>query len=30
MLPTDLSAETGVPPLTNAVEGTAEAASPMK
>lgn len=25
MLPTDLSAETGVPPLTNAVEGTAEA-----
>src|SRR5260370_30050898 len=25
MLPTDLSAETGVPPLTNAVEGTPEA-----
>ena len=25
MLPTDLSAETGVPPLTNAVEGTADA-----
>jgi maleamate amidohydrolase len=28
MLPTDLSAETGVPPLTNAVEGTAEAGYP--
>jgi hypothetical protein len=28
MLPTDLSAETGVPPLTNAVEGTAEAGFP--
>ena len=28
MLPTDLSAETGVPPLTNAVEGTAEAGVP--
>src|SRR5256885_2119164 len=28
MLPTDLSAETGVPPLTNAVEGTAEASFP--
>ena len=25
MLPTDLSAETGVPPLTNGIEGTAEA-----
>src|SRR5216683_6227463 len=28
MLPTDLSVETGVPPLTNAVEGTAEAGFP--
>src|SRR5262249_50893886 len=28
MLPTDLSTETGVPPLTNAVEGTAEAEFP--
>src|SRR5580693_8919384 len=28
MLPTDLSAETGMPPLTNAVEGTAEAGFP--
>lgn len=28
MLPTDLSAETGVPPLTNAVEGTPEADFP--
>jgi nicotinamidase-related amidase len=28
MLPTDLSAETGVPPLTNAVEGTVEAGFP--
>ena len=28
MLPTDLSSETGVPPLTNAVEGTAEAGFP--
>ena len=28
MLPTDLSAETGVPPLTNAVEGNAEAGFP--
>jgi maleamate amidohydrolase len=28
MLPTDLSAETGVPPLTNAVEGTASAGFP--
>jgi nicotinamidase-related amidase len=28
MLPTDWSAETGVPPLTNAVEGTAEAGFP--
>ena len=28
MLPTDLSAETGAPPLTNAVEGTAEAGFP--
>jgi maleamate amidohydrolase len=28
MLPTDLSAETGVPPLTNAVEGTTEAGFP--
>src|SRR5204862_6384697 len=28
ILPTDLSAETGVPPLTNAVEGTAEAGLP--
>jgi maleamate amidohydrolase len=28
MLPTDLSAETGVPPLTNAVEGTPEAGFP--
>src|SRR6202047_3604105 len=28
MLPTGLSAETGVPPLTNAVEGTAEAGFP--
>jgi maleamate amidohydrolase len=28
MLPTDLSAETGVPPLTNAVEGTLEAGFP--
>jgi maleamate amidohydrolase len=28
MLPTDLSAETGVPPLTNAVEGTAGAGFP--
>ncbi len=28
ILPTDLSAETGVPPLTNAVEGTAEAGFP--
>ncbi len=30
MLPTDLSAETGVPPLTNAVEGTAEARLPRR
>jgi nicotinamidase-related amidase len=30
MLPTDLSAETGVPPLTNAVEGTAEAGFPRR
>src|SRR5438128_10760863 len=28
MLPTDLSAETGVPPPTNAIEGTAEAGFP--
>src|SRR5262245_17145914 len=28
MLPTDLSTESGVPPLTNAVEGTAEAGFP--
>ena len=28
MLPTDLSAETGVPPLTNAIEGTDEAGFP--
>src|SRR5437870_3520150 len=28
MLPTDLSAETGVPPLTNAVEGTADSGFP--
>ena len=28
MLPTDLSSETGVPPLTNTVEGTAEAGFP--
>jgi maleamate amidohydrolase len=28
MLPTDLSAETGIPPLTNAVEGTPEAGFP--
>jgi nicotinamidase-related amidase len=28
MLPTDLSVETGVPPLTNAIEGTAEAGFP--
>src|SRR5215510_14748149 len=28
MLPTDRSSETGVPPLTNAVEGTAEALFP--
>ena len=28
MLPTDLAAETGVPPLTNGVEGTAEAGFP--
>jgi maleamate amidohydrolase len=28
LLPTDLSAETGVPPLTNGVEGTAEAGFP--
>jgi len=28
MLPTDLSAETGLPPLSNAVEGTAEAGFP--
>jgi maleamate amidohydrolase len=28
LLPTDLSTETGVPPLTNAVEGTAEAGFP--
>src|SRR6185312_13015876 len=28
LLPTDLSAETGVPPLTNAVEGTADAGFP--
>ncbi len=28
MLPTDLSAETGVPPLTNAIEGTADAGFP--
>src|SRR4030088_3743097 len=28
MLPIDLSAETGVPPLTNAIEGTAEAGFP--
>ncbi len=30
MLPTDLSAETGVPPLTNAVEGTADAGFPAE
>jgi len=30
MLPTDLSAETGVPPLTNAIEGTAEAGFPRR
>src|SRR5258706_9457823 len=30
MLPTDLSAETGVPPLTNGVEGTAEAGFPAE
>ena len=28
MLPTDLSSETGVPPLTNAIEGTPEAGFP--
>src|SRR5262249_58295188 len=28
MLPTDLSAETGIPPLTNGVEGTPEAGFP--
>lgn len=28
LLPTDLAAETGVPPLTNAIEGTAEAGFP--
>src|ERR1700694_2514971 len=28
MLPTDLSAETGVPPLTNGIEGTVEAGFP--
>lgn len=28
MLPTDLSAETGVPPLTNAIEGTSDAGFP--
>ena len=28
MVPTDLSAETGVPPLTNAIEGTTEASFP--
>jgi len=28
LLPTDLSAETGVPPLTNAIEGTADAGFP--
>ena len=28
MVPTDLSAETGVPPLTNAIEGTTEAGFP--
>lgn len=30
LLPTDLSAETGVPPLTNAVEGTEEAGFPAE
>ena len=30
MLPTDLSAETGVPPLTNAIEGTSDAAFPIE
>src|ERR1700752_257974 len=30
MLPTDLSAETGMPPLTNAVEGTPEAGFPTR
>lgn len=30
MLPTDLSAETGVPPLTNAIEGTADAGFPAE
>src|SRR5438270_9485469 len=30
MLPTDLSAETGLPPLTNAIEGTAEAGFPTR
>jgi maleamate amidohydrolase len=30
LLPTDLSADTGVPPLTNAIEGTAEAGFPDK
>ena len=30
MLRTDLSAETGVPPLTNAIEGTAEAGFPTR
>jgi len=30
MLPTDLSAETGVPPLTNAVEGTAGSRIPRR
>jgi len=30
MLPTDLSAETGVPPLTNAVEGSADAGFPAE
>src|SRR3954447_17124711 len=30
MLPTDLSAETGIPPLTNGVEGTPEAGFPYE
>lgn len=30
MLPTDLSAETGVPPLTNAIEGTTDAGFPAE